>query len=231
MRPFFFAMDLPEYKTSDFKGIMREIFDIPEGKSILQNTKKLNYPEFKVSLLNYNLDKDKVIRYITCVYDKNSPFRIDYLDVPYRKIMACLYVGFEMDEFSKFEDNVTQMMLCENQLINKMIVRYGRVFKDKEYSYLIALEDEFYRLLEGMHAGDKTNTNKIKEVKNEIHNSTKLLLEDDNSKFLREELYSFLEADELELRPEHIATKIKDGVPPITDKEIQEYKSADPKGV
>lgn len=227
--PLFFAMnrDIPEYKVDDFSGIMREIFEVPEGSSILASVPKLNYPEFTPSLLKYGLDKDQVIRYISCVYDKGSPFRNDFLEISQRKVMACLYVGFELDENNKWPKSVEDMMMCNNEIIVPMIVRYARTFKSAEFSFLVAIIDDYHRKLEDAHSGASYNFEELRKIKKEIEGSVLNLTAEDDTDKLKKEIYSWMQNEQLELRPEHIAQKLKDGVPPVSYQDVQKYKSTD----
>lgn len=221
----------PEYTTADFKKLLYPVFDIPEAKSIMEvlGNDKLNYPEFKVTIGAHGFapgDKDRVIRYIACVYDMNSPFHKDYEDVNKRKIAACMYVGFEADDKGRFEDHVENMMLCRKDYIVDMIVRYCRNYRSLDYSLLVALWDDYYMKIKNIHNPDiEYKISDITGLRNEIIRLTEIFISGDDSEELIGNLYKHLEEESLGIRPEDIAMKLRDGVPGVTDKEISDYKS------
>lgn len=190
---------------------------------------KMDYPEFKKPLGQYGFslaDKDKVLKYIACVYDKNSPFRKDFQDINQRKIAACLYVGFEADERGRFAEHVEMMMLCKNEDILDMIVRYCRNYRNLDYSLLVALWDDYFRKIKDIHNPNiDYKISDITKLREEIVRLSEIFTVGDDSQELLSNLYKHLEEDSLKLRPEDIAAFRRDGISPISDEDVSEYKS------
>lgn len=225
-------MEVPEFKNSDFKNLMIPFFEIEEGDSILRKFgSRMNYKEFKVNLLSDGLDKNQIIRYIACVYDKESPFRSEYPDVNTRKSMAMIFLGVELDDDGAFPPDIEKVMLNKNDHVNKMIVRYGMMHRNHDYSLLIALEDDFGRKMKAIHEGSTYNFGEVDKISDKLETLHAKILSGDRSKELRDELYSFIEKDTLGLRPENMAKKLNDGVQPIAYSEVQEDFSNGTQGI
>jgi hypothetical protein len=207
-------IEIPEYTTSEFENLLYPIFEVPENKSIITFLKKeLDYPEFHVQLDNYGFigwkGRNKVLKYIACVYDMFSPFN-EFKDVNKRKYTAALFLGFEIDDDGKFPFEVEQMMACQIDPIVDMIVRYTRNHHEPEWAYLKAVEDRYYKMIKFVHNEEIVKFSDLKEMKNEINETQKLILAKDKSRNLETQLYDHMDMDRIELRPEDIAQKIRD---------------------
>jgi hypothetical protein len=224
------AFEIPEYTIEDFRELQYPIFEVPEDSTIMEylGDSDLDDPEFKVTLGKHGFkpgDKDKVIRYIACVYDQGSPFIKDFQDVNHRKIAAALYVGFEIDSKKRFPEAVEQMMLGDMEVTVDMIIRYVRNYNSPDYSFLVAIWDDYYRTLKQIQIGGDYSFDQIKKMREEIKKLTKEFVSGDTVDGVRKKLYKEIEQDSLLLRPEDIAEKLEDGVQAITDTEIQDYRS------
>lgn len=222
--------EVPEYTEEDFKGLLYPVFEIPEGKSIMDTLgdSELDFKEFKAPIGKYGFkpgEKDKVIQWIACVFDMASPFISDFQDVNTRKVIAAAYVGFEVDDSKRFEDHIEKMMMGSIEPVVDMIIRYCRGYNQPDYSFLVAIWQDYYRTLKIIQQGKDYDYKKVSDMRNDIKTLSKaFLLQDDSSKII-EKLYKDIEEDSLLLTPEDIAQKITDGVSPILNEEISEYQS------
>lgn len=216
----------PSYLKEDFKNLHCPIFDVPENKNILKALSKhfidpiWKYPIEDLGFEKHYQEKNRLIRYIACVYDKYSPFNEDISDVTQRKFAAALYVGFELNKDSKFESHIEMIIFNMMPKINQMIVRYIRDQGDPEYSFVKAIEDDYYRQLEKIHGAQTYKLADVKSMKETLAKSALELRSKDESPLLMKELYQLVNEDNLKLKPEDIAKALADGVQPITREEI-----------
>ena len=211
-----------EFKPTDFKGLMFNIFEVSEKKSLADIFPQLfAYDEFKKEI---PFKKDKVIRYIIYVYDKNSPLHKE-THLTKRKQLALDLAGF-----NKKDDDCN--ILTHNKLpaINAMIIRYIRLQRDIDYSTLMAIYENYYNTLNQVVGGEIFNkdgdllkdsemkgklSKQLVEQLEDIKNLTNKVFHGDN-----ELLYS---ADEINSKDpmsnvvELYATKIKHGDIPNTE--------------
>ena len=133
-----------KFKDSDFSGMMFPIYDLPKSKSVLKEFPELDkYKEFKTTIA---LDKDKVIRYIMFCYDKRSPL-LKEADLSKRKIVALELAGFSKEKGGKYNENLLRMISCENDSINRMMVRFLRIQNDLDFSLLTTLTENYFNTL------------------------------------------------------------------------------------
>lgn len=222
--------EIPEYTVQDFKGLLYPVFEIPEGETIMDRLGggDLDYTEFHVVLGPHGFapgDKDKVIRYIACVYDMKSPFLKDYQEINNRKLAAALYVGFELDKDNRFPQHVEDMLMGDCEPTVNMVIRYCRGYNSPDYSWLVAIWDEFFRILKAIQLGQDYDYNKAGKIRDDIKRLSREFIVHDDSTSLKSRLYKEIEHDSLKLRPEDIANKIEDGVSPVTEEEVQDYRS------
>lgn len=223
------AFDIPEYTVQDFKGLLYPIFEIPEEETIMDRLgdNDLDYPEFHVVLGKAGFepgDKDKVIRYIACVYDMKSPFLKDFQEINNRKVAAALYVGFKVDKSNRFSKHVEDMLMGDCDETVAMVIRYCRGYNSPDYSWLVAIWDEFFRILKAIQTGQDYDYNKAGKIREDIKRLSREFIVHDDSTSLKSKLYKEIEHDSLKLRPEDIALKVKDGVPAITKEEVSDYR-------
>jgi len=216
----------PTYLKEDFKKLQYPVFDIPENKSILKALGRFfrdpiwKYPIEDLGFEKHYQEKNRLIKYIACVYDQYSPFNEDISDLIQRKFAAALYVGFELDKDLKFESHIEMIIFNMIPTINTMIVRYIRDQGDPEYAFIKAIEDDYYRQLEKVHGAKTYKLADIKSMKETLKKAASDLRNKDDSPLLMKELYQFVNEDNLKLRPEDIAKSLADGVQPITREEI-----------
>lgn len=203
----------------DFSKLMLKVRIVPQEKSLLKVFPELNkHQEFKVKF--DNLNRNKVIRYVVYMYDKNTPLRKKFPDILRRKVEAAKEAGFKINKVGLFEDDVEEFLRGKNDKVNRMIVAYARIYKNFRYSYSITVEESFYGLMRSIIAGELKNLPDLKKAQKELDESMDELLSGDKNPFLVEETLRYMETERLALRPEDIARKMKNNEPPPTNSEI-----------
>jgi len=105
--------------------------------------KLLDYQEFGVQLPG-ELSINKVFKYIVYAYDQKSPFVTQIDDLVLRKKEAIQEAGFLANN-NEFSEVVKKMLNCENEKVNKMIIRYCRL-QGKDFTNLVASQEAFYQI-------------------------------------------------------------------------------------
>jgi hypothetical protein len=207
------------FSSKDFEGLLYNITLVSPNKKVVVAFPKLaSLPSFRHTFRK--IDKEKIIRYIILMYDKDTPFRKRYNKVNQRKIEVARYVGFEHEDGGLFSDDVNDMLMGNNNDVNRMVVEYVRHQKNYKYTYLVGLEEGFHTILQEVTNGKISNLSKLEDMQNQLEQTMTDLLNDDKSIGLREDLMEYMEEERLELRPEDIAEKILNGESPIKSEEI-----------
>jgi hypothetical protein len=210
-----------QFKDIEFKGMMYNPSKVPEGKSIFDVYKDLSkHSDFKTSP-GPDLDNEKVMLYIICLYDKETPYRRKYPDVLKRKIEVAHDCGFDMDEKGIFSSAVEDMLKGKNDKVQRKIVEYVRMHRDYQYTYHVAIDNSYYNLMLEVMEGKTKNLEALKTIKKELEESQKDILNGDDNKYTRDAVLRYMEEERLYLRSEDIALKLSKGETPISLKEIQ----------
>jgi len=203
----------------DFSKLMFKVRTIPLERSLLRAFPELGkHPEFKVKFDNIN--KDKLIRYVIYMYDRNTPLRRKFPDILRRKVEAAKEAGFKINEVGLFEDDVEEFLRGKNDKANRMIVAYARIHKNFKYSFFITIEESFYGLMRSVIGGELKNIPDLKKAQKELDESMDELLSGDKNPFLVEEVLRYMETERLALRPEDIARKLKNDEPAATNPDV-----------
>jgi len=205
-----------EYQDSDFKDMFLNVWKA-EGNLFKAFPILTKYDEFKARLEKYNLNKDKVIRYIAYAFDKNSPL-MNVLDIMERRFLALELAKFKKDKNGNFSKKVELMVHSGIPEVNRMVIRYCLFTGDTEYSVLVTYEDSLIKELDNlMNFDDNDPTDKKSVVISNIANLKKLIKElkneifsNNTDAFLLRSLSEFTEAQRLELSPEYFAEYLKD---------------------
>ncbi len=195
------------FADNEFDKMMFNVYRVPHNRSVLKAFATLSkLPELK-KRLSGGLDKNKVLRYICFMYDKNSPLRKRFPNIMKRKIESARLAGFKLDEEGIFTENVEDMLSGKNRSVNKMIIAVVRSHRNVKYSYLVSIEESFYFMMEEVVGGEMKNMGRLKEVQNEIEETVLEMMNEDDNPLIKEELFKYMEEERLNLRPEDIARK------------------------
>jgi hypothetical protein len=199
----------------DLRGCMFDVFSLPVGVVILNKFPKLAiFPEFKVPV---RTDRNKLLKYIIAVYDKRG-LRVYEQNLPKRKRMAAELAGWIPDAKGEFTPAIKAIIEGKDKSVNKMIVRYCKIHKSPRYAALVGMEETFYSILERMVDGSDMKAADIstfKSFETEIEDRATEFLNGDSTREIVQQVYEDIELEQLELRPEDIAKKLKSGKSPV----------------
>jgi hypothetical protein len=145
------------FKPIDYKEILYPVHTLKKGMGIFESFPKLfDHDEFGVTLPP-TLPFDKVFRYIVYAYDQKSPFVTQIDDLITRKKEAVQEAGF-IAKNNSFSAVVKDMLNCENEKVNKMIIRYCRL-QGKDFTNLMASQEAFYQINVQLLSNIQTDNN------------------------------------------------------------------------
>lgn len=173
------------------------------------------FPEFKRPL-DAALNKAKVIRFIVLFFDMAEELSVSHPDIMARKLFAAEVAGFERDADRRFSDEVALMLIGKNENVNRMIVRYVKLFPEPQYPSYVAYQA---MLMQQMVASmNETDPKLVKEIRLNITDLNKQIsalvekiFRGDTSASLMKSLYSSMEEEKLGIRPEDVARALQDG--------------------
>lgn len=189
---------------------------VPEGSSVLKFYKDLNRVRaFKLDP-GPGIDNDKLMQYVFCMYDKNSPYRKKFPDVLKRKIEIAHEVGFKDVGGGIFEPPIEDLLKGRNQVVNKKIVEYVRLHRNFKYAFLVSIEASYYNLMVDIMGGETKRIGDARSIQTELEDTLMEILNQDNNPYLKDEILRYMEDERLQLRPEDIAKKLQNGESPIS---------------
>lgn len=198
------------FHAKEFSQMMYSPMQVPEGSSVLKHFKDLGkIREFRADP-GEGIDNDKVMLYVLCMYDKNSPYRRKYTDVLKRKIEVAHDTGFETIEGGNFDSPIEDFLRGRNRIVNKKIVAYVRLHRNYKFSYLVTIDESYYTLMLEILGGETKKIASAKEIQGELEETLLEILNQDTNPYLRDEILRYLEDERLALRPEDYAKKAQE---------------------
>lgn len=210
------------WKRADFRGWKYEkLVGLNQNRKVIDVYPHLKkYPELNPKLVKLpRLSFDKVLRYIMIFYS-NNVLRYTIPEVIRRKREAAYIAGFNIGQNTgRFRPEVERMMLCENEDINKMIVRFLRRSENKKFLQLCVFEEarakQMQKLIDGISEKEKELTKvvieNVKTLSDDIERLEQDLLNEDTSQNLIELIYDEVDYSNLGLSPEDIVEMESDG--------------------
>lgn len=207
--------------VDQFKKLLYDVYNLPQNRKVLSKWPELKaYEAFK--LKDCPLDKDKALRYILVLYDKNSPL-MGIESIKKRKVQAAEIAGFDLNEKKMPDDKVmTNLILCKNESVCDAILTFAKMHKSHLWETFITLQEIYYmnehKLLQGLETkytyDDLYNHSvRLDELRNELVNS-------DENKTLKEQMHDYV-MKELGLKPEDVADRAMKGERVV---DIEPYK-------
>ena len=209
-----------QFNDKEFNQMMYSPVRIPEGESVLRFYKDLSkYRAFKLDP-GEGINNDKLLQYIFCMYDKNSPYRKKYSDVLKRKIEIAHDVGFEDIGGGVFETPIEDFLKGKNRIVNTKIVEYVRMHRNFKYAFLVSIEASYYNIMVDIMGGSTKQIGDARSIQTELEDTLMEILNQDNNPYLKDEILRYMEDERLQLRPEDIAKKLQAGETPVSIKDV-----------
>ena len=207
-----------QFVDKEFTGMMYNPVRVPEGTSILKFYKDLSKVRVFKLTPGEGIDNNKLMQYILCMYDKNSPYRKKYSDVLKRKVEIAHDVEFKDVGGGNFESPVEDMLKGKNRVVNRKIVEYVRLHRNYKYAFLVSIEASYFTLMVDIMGGATKSISDARSIQIELEDTMMEIINQDNNPYLRDEILRYMEDERLKLRPEDMAKKHQNGETPITVK-------------
>ena len=186
------------------------LFDIHSEDLVEQFKSKI--PEFE----NYKgkVDEKKVVQYMILMCDKASPMQQEKPDMYQRKYACGLMVKFPMVK-KVFSPEVETIIIGNNSVVNDSMVAYIASYGQPNYTllqaYMALMSFETIKIFGGTTSKDSAKI--INDVSNRIQSLTKDFFKSgdyDESSMLLQALYSRIEKERLQLRPELLIRQLEE---------------------
>lgn len=194
---------------------------VPEGESIFNRYPDLKKYKIFTKSAGKTINNTMLIQWIMCVYDQATPYREGFNNVSKRKTEAARDVGFEITDSGIFEPDVENFMKGGNSTVNAKIVEYVRRHRSWKYTYLIAMESSYYKIMDEVVAGKTERVKDLRSIQEELEQTMADILNQDDNVVLKDTVMRYIEEERLSLRPEAIALKIAKGETPVQYKEVR----------
>lgn len=165
------------------------------------------------------LETPKIIRYVVACYDKESPVVSAYKKRwMVKKRESAIVAGFPQTEGGKFTKDADSVIFCQNNVINRVILRYLYLLHDRLYqTYVIYNEMYLHQSAELMRydfaqpAHAKAAKENLDTLGRDIEEVEYKIFSGEETKVMKDLLYE--ESTNLfnELRPERIAIRLEEG--------------------
>ena len=192
-------------------NIEHDFTTLPLSSSILDK-----YPGLKEVFGAIPGINEPTIRYVIAYYNKRSPIR-DIGDLVERKRAAAKLAGFFLVG-DNYPEEVEDIFFGRNEEVNELIIAYAHSQGSSEFVMLAGYEQALYDLTLSMLKGefDKYTIKMTSDLQIEIDRIKDLLLAKDRFVKLEKTLYKNTSKIKIDrLRPEIIAEKLRDGLPPV----------------
>jgi hypothetical protein len=212
------------FDKRDYEELMYNLSLVPPGKDILSFFAPLNaMPEFAAPIIvdGKTIDKNQVIKYVVILYDRNSKYNV-CKDALKMRENAAVCAGWLPDKKTGyFPDYADKIMRGLVPSVNRMIIRYARIYYSIEYTSVVSdliawskVTDDLTGEIKVKDDNDDAKQRALKIMQERKYNlekniavTLKKILSEDNNPYLKKELFRMLEddADGIVLSPEKMA--------------------------
>lgn len=165
------------------------------------------------------LSKKRIIAYVACVYDRQSPLVV-IDDIIRRKGEAATISGFSKNTDTKYNPEYMKVIECRNPIVNSIIMAYLRTQGSLLFTQLCIYQDKIHNMLTQLHNSTDANEQKttianVKILKVEYDNVYSEYTAKDNNKLLNSDIIDEIEFETLNLRPEAVALQLQNKNEPV----------------
>lgn len=213
-----------EYPKEEMKKAILDLYELPEETDLLKTFPILksiqgfdyNFKDFKAP----DQVRNSTIRYINYVYSAGlTIIKGRYPDYLKRKVECARLAGFHYDQHTgKFNPKIEEILSCKNKQTNQMIIGFLRYNYSDKYATMQITRDRYYRSLAADYDQPMEDFGEEKKrivLLQEIEKMEHEYLQGDKTTELTVALIQNIEAEALGLKPEDIASRLREGRSPI----------------
>ena len=210
-----------QFAPIQFKDMWLDPSRVPDGVNIFEAYPILKKYKIFTKSAGKTIDNHKLMKWIMCVYDQATPYREKFNNVSKRKTEAARDVGFEVTDSGIFDPDVEKFMKGGNATVNAKIVEFIRRHRNFKYTYLVAMESSYYKIMDEVVSGKTERVRDLRNIQEELEQTMAEILNQDDNIVLRDSVMRYIEEERLSLRPENIAMKLLKGETPVQYKEVR----------
>jgi hypothetical protein len=199
-----------QFSEIEFRQMMFNPAKVPGNALVLRYYKELAKHKIFKKSPGPELENNKIMLYILCMYDKYSPYRTKFPNVLKRKIEIAHDVGFETIEGGIFEEQVETFLKGKNNVVNQKIVEFVRMHRNFKYTFLVGIENSYYNIMNQVIGGNTKRIADLREIQQELEATMMEILNEDDNPYMREAVLRYIEEERLLLRPEDMAKKARE---------------------
>ena len=215
----------------------KTLVDVSKGDESVINQFVALHPDF-VAFVNERKDNLKslqtvqIIKYIVCCYDKESPLVDAYKKRwSVKKRESAIFAQLPQKENTHFSEDADNVIFCQNEVINRIILRYTYLLHDRLWQTYVIYNEMYLHQSEELIRYDFQNPTHAKAAKENLDTLNKDIEEleykifsGEETKKMKDLLYE--EATNIfnDLRPERIAVRLEQGLPPVDHNPYGNYK-------
>jgi len=195
------------------------------------------HPDFLAWAMNRedgltSLTNDQVVKYIVCCYDKESPLVYAYKKRwVIKKRESAIFAQFPKEGNENFTADVEQIIFCTNDVINRVILRYLYLLHDRMFQTYVIYNEMLLKQSAELMRGDFQQPAHAKAAKEnydvlnkDIEELEYRIFSGEETKKMKDLLYEESSNMFNDLRPEKIALRLEEGLPPIDFNPYGNYK-------
>lgn len=196
------------FDKGEFKKMRFNVYEVPDSKDLMKHFPELSSME---SFAKYaEADRNRLIRYIMLMYDKESPLVKRVQKYKDRQRQAAHLAGYDLQ---KHEDRLEQVFTLADESIANMVADFIILLNDRKWSLIVSSEATFYEFQRGLFM-NVVNVRDDKARLDAITVKAKIMTESDEIDARLERYYSDLFGDDKlievakkkRIRPESIAS-------------------------
>ena len=179
-----------------------------------------------------DLTEIQIIKYIVACYDKESPLVTLYKKRWSVKKKECaVLAGLPQDKNGKFSESADQLIFCQNDVIDKIILRYCYLLHDREWNTYVIYNEMYihqsielikYNFQQPGHA--KTAKENLDTLNEDIEALEFKIFSGEETKKMKDMLYEQASNMLNDLRPEKIVERLEKGLPAVDYNPYGDYK-------
>jgi hypothetical protein len=179
-----------------------------------------------------SLKTNEIIKYIVCCYDKESPLVYSYKKRwVIKKRESAIYAQFPKEENGDFNVDAEKIIFCQNDVINRVILRYLYLLHDRMFQTYVIYSEMLLKQSAELMRGEFQQPAHAKAAKenydvlnSDIEELESKIFSGEETKKMKDLLYEESSNMFNDLRPERIAIRLEEGLPPIDFNPYGSYK-------
>jgi hypothetical protein len=217
----------------------KTLIDIRKQDADVVNDFTALHPDFKIFMEKredkLSLSAIQIVKYIVACYDKESPLVNAYKKRWSVKKKECaVLAGLPQDKNGRFDEDADNLIFCQNEVINRVILRYLYLIHDRDWqTYVIYNEMNIHQSVELIKynfqqpAHAKSAKENLDTLNKDIEALEYKIFSGEETKKLKDMLYE--EASNMlnDLRPEKIVERLEKGLSPVDYSPYGNYKKAE----